>query len=121
MKNYFSEREQRCKCGKCTSLLDPDFLARLNTLRERKGSPVVLNSAYRCPTYNSKVSKTGHNGPHTTGKAVDIRCAGSEAVEILRIAVGMGFKGYGICQTGKWGSRFIHLDDARDNYTIWSY
>jgi len=121
MPNYFSEKEQKCKCGKCDGLLDKEFLDRLNQLREQLGRPVLLSSAYRCPAHNSVVSRTGKHGPHTTGKAVDIVCAGSEAVEILDIALDLEFKGIGVCQTGTWGRRFIHIDDARPTATIWSY
>jgi len=119
--NYFSDREQRCNCGKCDKLLDAEFLAKLNTLRELYGKPIRLSSAYRCPQYNSIVSRTGYKGPHTTGKAVDIVCAGSDAVRILELAIGLDFAGFGICQTGLWDKRFIHIDDARSNPTIWSY
>ena len=119
--NYFSEKEQRCNCGKCDGLLDRLFLEKLNALREAFGAPIILSSAYRCPAYNSIVSRTGRKGPHTSHKAVDIKCAGSDAVRILDIATDLEFKGFGICQTGSWSKRFIHLDDARPAQTMWSY
>ena len=121
MRNYFSKAEQSCRCGKCTRLLDEEFLEKLNALRVAYGAPINLSSAYRCPEYNSKVSRTGRRGPHTTGKAVDIKCAGSDAVRVMRLATDLGFHGYGVCQTGVWASRFIHLDDARPTPTMWSY
>lgn len=122
---YFSPNELKCKCAHCNSTgdeMDNNFMEMLETLREKVG-PLVLSSAYRCPVYNNKVSSTGMNGPHTTGRAVDIACIGGYALKVIKFALEIGFSGIGVNQKGT--GRFIHVDTLtlpeypRPN--IWSY
>lgn len=121
---YFSINERTCKCcGR--DAMSQGTLNRLDRLRERIG-PLKLSSAYRCPLHNSQVSSTGENGPHTTGRAVDVLASGTRALEIVRIALELGFTGIGVSQKGPHGSRFVHLDDiapggAHPRPHIWSY
>ena|SRR3990167_540264 len=120
---YFKKNELECKCGCGQALMDKNFLSKLDSLRWRYNQPIVLSSAYRCPDHNEKVSSTGRTGPHTTGKAVDIRVSGVRAHCLLILACQLQFKGIGVSQKGKHGSRFIHVDDV-DDYTrpaVWSY
>ena len=121
MAKYFSEAELKCKCGCGEAKTDLDFLSLLDLLREEFGKPVILSSAYRCPEYNAKVSSTGANGPHTTGKAVDILARGTDAYTIMKIATKLGFTGIGVSQRGV--SRFIHLDTLVNDMRpwVWSY
>jgi len=117
----FYREEFACKhCGK--NYIQPDFLDKLNRLGEKLKFPVVVTSGYRCSEHNQKVSTTGPNGPHTTGRAVDLAVRGVEALEVLEAALTSGeFAGFGIQQKGT--VRFIHLDDIiGDNRPmIWSY
>jgi len=117
----FTEAEFRCKGnGECR--MDEDFLDRLQYLRNRFGRPMPVTSGYRSPEYNAKVSTTGTAGPHTTGKAADIRVSGKDAYDLIKLAIEAGFRGIGISQKGAHASRFIHLDmvDA-GRPTVWSY
>jgi uncharacterized protein YcbK (DUF882 family) len=68
-----------------------------------------------------RVSTTGPNGPHTTGRATDFGISHVRALELLRHAVGMAFTGIGINQKGS--GRFIHLDDLDTvpRPHIWTY
>jgi uncharacterized protein YcbK (DUF882 family) len=91
--------------------MHPHFLERLDTLRLAYGRPLLLTSAYRCPDHNARVAATGRAGPHTTGRAVDVRVGGVHAVMLLHLALGLGFSGIGVYQQGEMGSRFLHLDD----------
>lgn len=117
----FSYKELRCKCG-CEKMgMDFDFMDDIQELRDLMGVPFKVTSAYRCPEYNAKISSTGEDGPHTTGKAIDLGISYNIALEVVMLAAGKGFGGIGINQKGKVGTRFIHLDKARDNKTIWSY
>ena len=111
--NHFSFKELMCKCGCGTMKMDSLFMDKLEELRVNLALPIYLSSAYRCPKHNDKVSKSGSNGPHTTGRAVDIICYGDRADVILGIAYGLGgFSGKGIYQKNKtMSNRFIHLDD----------
>lgn len=91
--------------------MEADFLSKLEMLRALVNKPLNLSSAYRCPVHNRKVSSSGLTGPHTTGRAVDIRASGSLAWTILKHATALGFQGIGISQKGPHKLRFIHLDD----------
>jgi zinc D-Ala-D-Ala carboxypeptidase len=123
---YFksSEFDQKDMPGSGKSM-DSAFLGYLDELRDRCGFPLVISSGYRTPEYNAKVSNTGTNGPHTTGKAADILISGERAYIVLREAMAMGvFTGIGIKQTGE--GRFIHLDICTENDgfprpMLWSY
>lgn len=107
------------------SKMSNEFLVHLDELRRRCGFPFVINSGYRSPEYNKKVSSTGENGPHTTGKAADINCNSEQAYIIVREAVCMGvFTGIGISQKGN--ARFVHLDiltkkEGFPRPAMWSY
>src|SRR3990167_7455894 len=121
---YFTRAELMCKCGCGQCPMGSKFLARLDALRWRYNQPIVLFSAYRCPDYNDEVSSTGRTGPHTTGKAVDIKCAGVDAHRILTLAAKLSFSGLGVSQKGYHKSRFIHIDDIDTDGKrpwVWSY
>jgi uncharacterized protein YcbK (DUF882 family) len=95
-------------------------------MRREMGIPLVVSSAYRCPDYNDKVSSTGRNGPHTTGKAVDIVISGKEALVLVGLALEHKITGIGVSQKGPMEKRFIHLDtvegaDRRPRPWLWSY
>ena len=66
------------------------------------------------------MSSTGVDGPHTTGRAIDISVNRNEAITVLNAALFLGFTGIGVNQKGN--SRFLHLDNLEANRpTIWSY
>lgn len=104
--------------------MNPLFLQKMDQLRHVCGFPFIIPSGFRYPEYNIKVSSTGENGPHTTGRACDVAVSGEQAYIVLRVAMELGFTGIGIKQKGE--GRFIHLDDLTeaDGYPrprIWSY
>lgn len=103
---YFSYRELRCKCGCGQERMDPEFMRRfLIPLREQYGGPVILTSAYRCSEYNARISTTGYDGPHTTGRAVDVRVDnGWHRNVIVRLAMQLGCRRIGVARN------FVHLD-----------
>lgn len=123
MANYFSDAELGCSCcGK--NLVDQEFLSKLNALRAFLDFPFNVTSGYRCPDHNENVSSTGRNGPHTTGRAVDIFCSHKQAFDIVTNARNFGFTGIGVKQRGE--GRFIHLDTLsetpnRPRPHVWSY
>lgn len=118
---HFSKNELRCKCGCDFPGMDGNFIIRLEHIRGLMGSPLYLSSAYRCPAHNQKVSHSGPKGPHTTGRAVDIKIGGIDAHRLLKFAFAAQFTGIGVNQSGS--TRFIHLDDlTRANRPmVWSY
>lgn len=120
---HFQEHELTCKCG-CGMLPQKDFMKKVETLRKMCGFPFIVSSAARCPSHNSKVSSSGREGPHTTGRAIDISVDKGKAVDVMAAALASGlFTGFGVSQKGN--GRFIHLDDlALPKYprpNIWSY
>ena len=118
-------RDEMCCKGTQTYGIEPEFLDKLQSLRNIHGKPIIISSGYRAPVYNDLVSKTGLNGPHTTGRAVDIRIFGREFHRLLALASQM-FTGIGISQKGPYKSRFLHLDDLEDEPRcprpwVWTY
>jgi uncharacterized protein YcbK (DUF882 family) len=124
---YFtlSEFDQRYAPGS-GNLMDEKFLLALDELRARCGFPLIVSSGYRSPAYNATISNTGEHGPHTTGKAADIKVYGDRAYALVSHASALGMTGIGISQRGERGSRFIHLDmltkeEGFPRPWVWSY
>ncbi len=123
----FSREEFLCKCGCGLADMDNHFIGILQYIRTITGVPMDINSGFRCPEHNNEVSKSGLNGPHTTGKAADIRCYADYAFSIMKIAILEDVTGFGFKQKGSMSGRFIHLDMLNKGETsglrprIWSY
>lgn len=121
----FTAEELRCR-GTGQLLLVPTSLDRLQAIRTGLGFAFTVTSAGRAPEYNAIVSSTGRNGPHTTGRAWDIKMFGEEAYRLICAAHGHGFTGIGVKQHGEYSKRFIHLDDLSNGPGVprpwcWSY
>jgi len=101
--------------------MNHNFMVKLVSIRRELGLALPISSSYRCPIHNSSVSKTGESGPHTTGRAVDISCRGTDAYKIIECALRYGMTGIGVKQNGE--NRFIHIDDLDGELRpwIWSY
>jgi len=105
--------------------MKPDFLDKLQTIRDEFKKPMRINSGFRCSKHDANVSssKIAGKGPHTTGHAVDVGISGSDALLLVELAVKNGMTGIGIKQKGK--GRFCHFDDLTDEAGprpwIWSY
>lgn len=82
----------------------------IDQLRELDGQPMSINSGFRCPVHNNRVSSTGFDGPHTTGKSADIRASGERADRLLGLSYTLGFTGRGLHQKGDHKYRYLHLD-----------
>jgi uncharacterized protein YcbK (DUF882 family) len=118
----FSDKELRCHC--CgENLMDVDFLIKLQGVRDKFGAVMYLSSGYRCPIWNDQQSLSGRTGPHTTGRAVDVKVSGKYALRLIEIALACGMQGVGIKQHGEYASRWIHLDDLTEGIRphLWSY
>ena len=124
---FFTLEEMQCRCcGKCE--MDYEFMAMLDDLRQECGFPFPINSGYRCSKHNNSVSHTGFDGPHTFGKAADIRVYGTRALELIEAVMHPEIKlgGIGLKQHGSHESRFIHIDTLGIEYHgprpwIWTY
>lgn len=112
----FTEAEFRCRhCGK--QEMKPEFMQCVQALRNMYKRPMPITSGYRCPDHPIEKAKA-EPGIHTTGMACDIGVQGSDAYELLYLAMNLNFKGIGVQQKG--GGRFIHLD-LRQQRSLWSY
>ena len=119
---YFewSEFDQRGYEGSGQEHMNVIFLTHIDVLRDKCGFPFIVNSGYRSPEFNNRVSTTGFNGPHTTGKAADIAVNTTEAFILIDNAIKMGvFTGIGV------GKGFIHLDiltpEEAPRPRLWGY
>ena len=120
----FSRGEFVCRCGCGRADMDEGFMDALQHLRVRYGKPMIISSGFRCPAHNARVSPaTGLTGPHTTGRAVDVRVTGLEAYDMLVLAAPWGFDGIGIKQHGPMEGRFLHFDTIKKGPRprVWSY
>lgn len=106
----FKQNEFVCHCGCGRSDMKQDFMILLQLIRTELERPMPISSGFRCSARNVAVSKSGPQGPHTTGCAVDVRCSGPTAFHLARISFALGVTGFGFKQTGNHDKRFIHLD-----------
>jgi len=119
--DFFTDDELRCKCGCGEMKMQDSFMQKLVALRATSQFKFIVRSAYRCPEYNAQESSTGFDGPHTTGRAIDIKVSGSrQRAWFLTAAIFAGFNRIGI------GKTFIHLDDLTeedgfDENVVWHY
>lgn len=111
---HFSIHEFDCQeTGK--NLMDSEFLARLDLLRESCGFAFVITSGYRSPNHSIEAAKQ-KPGAHAQGIAADIRAVnGHERRAIIEAAITLGFKGIGVAKS------FIHVDTRKTTSVIWSY
>lgn len=105
----FKVKEFKSKDNSNTVLIDQKLVALLQDIRNHFGSAVIINSAYRSPSYNASVggSKSSY---HTKGMAADIRVVGVSPIEVARYAESIGVKGIGLYDT------FVHLDTREVKY-----
>ena len=130
MTPHFTWDELQCKCGCGDMKFSLVAVQALEALRVEFGVPMRLSSGYRCPTHNMEVSSTGPEGPHTVHElnniTVDVLEFGTNAYELVELAIDHDFSGIGLQQKGPMAERFIHLDRLpqlpnRPRPTIWTY
>jgi zinc D-Ala-D-Ala carboxypeptidase len=115
----FKKSEFDCThCGK--NSMTPEFMGKLQALRNAYNKPMRITSGYRCPQHPIEAKKAAP-GAHASGCAADIGVEGRDAYQILRQAFLLGFTGIGVQQKGS--GRFIHLDTIENGPrpNVWSY
>lgn len=118
----FSKSEFDCK-HTGHNKMHPEFLAKLQELREALGFPLIISSGYRDPTHPAEARKA-RPGQHSQGIACDILAMdGATAFKIVQKALELGFTGVGIAQDNRRPrpSRFVHLDIRTSTPVMWSY
>jgi zinc D-Ala-D-Ala carboxypeptidase len=115
---YFTKAEFDCKhTGK--NDMQPEFMAKLQLLREKYGRSMIVTSGYRHWTHPVEARKGHTTGEHTRGTCADIACtSGAERYKIIQLALQLGFPRIGIAKN------FIHLGiggAGLPSPTIWDY
>jgi uncharacterized protein YcbK (DUF882 family) len=115
---YFTKAEFDCKhTGK--NEMQPEFMAKLQLLREKYGRPMIVTSGYRHWTHPVEARKGHTTGEHTRGTCADIACtSGAERYKIIQLALDLGFPRIGIAKN------FIHLGlggQGLPSNVIWEY
>lgn len=95
--------------------IDPEFVMKLDELREACGFPFVITSGYRSPKHSIEAKKA-KPGTHAQGIAADIRTtSGQQRHKIIKAAMIMGFNGIGVAKS------FVHVDTRDSSPVVWSY
>jgi len=121
---YFTEKELRCKgTGECN--MDDNFMLKLEELRKKYNTPMIITSGYRHPAHNVAIGGSRYSA-HIKGRAVDVQVVGKDALRLVRLALECGMTGIGVAQRGPHEKRFIHIDDLENSqqsprHWIWSY
>ena len=111
---YFSLDEFKCSHSGENQIV-PEFVEKLDHLREECGFPFVITSGYRCHWHPVEMKKE-RPGMHTKGIAADIKISnGFQRYLLIKKALEHGFTGIGVAKT------FIHLDTRMDTPVIWTY
>jgi zinc D-Ala-D-Ala carboxypeptidase len=93
----------------------PDFLQKLDALREVCGFPFIITSGYRSPNHSIEAKKV-KPGTHAQGIAADIKVVGgAQRMAIIRNASIMGFNGIGVAKG------FVHVDTRETTPVAWKY
>ena len=111
---YFTWSEFDCKhTGK--NEMSPDFIHKLDDLREACGFPFVITSGYRDRTHPVESAKS-KPGTHNRGIAADIAInSGAGRFILVQKALALGFTGIGV------GKTFVHVDTRDSTPVMWVY
>ena len=96
MTKNFSLKEFDCKgnCKECKDGCDMPsdvymniikLVKQLQFLRDYTGRAITINSGYRSPEHNAKISGSSKRSQHMLGKAADITIEGLKPTEVYRI------------------------------------
>lgn len=95
--------------------MEPEFIEKLDELREACGFPFIITSGYRSPEHSIERRKKAP-GTHAQGIAADIKVSnGSQRYKIIEMAHKMRFGGIGVAKT------FVHVDIREKTPVLWCY
>lgn len=109
VKTNFKVGEFACKDGSDLIIIDVNLVSALQMIREHFKNPVLINSGYRTPEYNSKIGGA-KNSFHTKGQAADIRIKNISPKSLCVYAESIGLLGIGLYST------FTHIDTRGIKY-----
>jgi len=106
-----------CGCGRHYDKMDHELIDFLDMMRGDYGYPIIINSGYRCPSYNTTIGGSMQSA-HMRGMAADLHCPDSATrFWMVDYLIASEIKRIGI------GSNFLHIDiDWRlPQGVIWTY
>lgn len=107
---HFKAKEFQCKDKTEGLLIAAELIETLETIRNHFEAPVIINSGYRTPSWNSKVGGTP-NSYHCKGMAADIVVKGHSSKEVAKYADNIMEQGGVIRYTN-----FTHIDVREERY-----
>lgn len=107
---HFKAKEFQCKDKTEGLLVATELIETLEKIRTHFNAPVIINSGYRTPSWNSKVNGTG-NSYHCKGMAADIVVKGHSSQEVARYADSIMEQG-GVIKY----ENFVHVDVREERY-----
>lgn len=100
----FAPAEIACR-GTGKLCVNVDALGKLQALRTALGRPMIVNSGYRSPEHNRRVSGAPKS-MHLEGRAFDVSMGNHDPAEFIKAARAAGFRGIGTYPR----SNFVHID-----------
>jgi len=115
LSDHFIIGEMASRDGNDLLLVHPALIEGLELLRNRLGSPLHINSAFRTKSHNEAIQIASDpkyvpgssRSRHLYGLAADVVCRNVKPDDVARIANEMGFGG-----VGSYNS-FTHIDVSR--------
>lgn len=107
---HFKAKEFQCKDKSEYLLIATELIETLEKIRNHFNAPVIINSGYRTPSWNSKVNGAS-NSYHCKGMAADIVVKGHNSKEVAEYADSIMEQGGIIKYTN-----FTHIDVREERY-----
>lgn len=111
----------RCRMTGQTHPIDPQLIERLDSIEDHfEGHSIKLVSAYRSPTRNSVMRRSGrrvaNNSLHMSGMAADIEIVGVPSYKVRNFAYSLGAGGVGYYRRRS----FVHVDIGQTRTWGWN-
>lgn len=110
LSEHFKAKEFQCKDKTKELLVASELVETLEKIRNHFNAPVIINSGYRTPSWNSKVNGAT-NSYHCKGMAADIVVKGHSSKEVAKYADSIMEEGGVIRYTN-----FTHIDVREERY-----
>lgn len=110
LSEHFKAKEFQCKDKSESLLIATELIETLEKIRSHFNAPVIINSGYRTPSWNSKVNGAS-NSYHCKGMAADIVVKGHSSREVAKYADSIMEQGGVIRYTN-----FTHVDVREERY-----
>ena len=107
---HFTEKEFQCKDKSKYFLVSTELIDVLEEIRAHFNAPVIINSGYRTPSWNSKVNGAPDRY-HCKGMAADIVVKGHGSREVAKYADKIMEQG-GVIRY----ANFTHVDVREEKY-----